>query len=129
MRARWLIAQMVTSAKTSIVNYRLLFANQGKQTSIFRFRLQQTNGSLQFPFCVCRKQTQVGCPRNNQIFFFSSNRNKPKLNLFRLFFGLFHKTPQKNVRFVSVFSTGIETTKTNRTFSKQTEKISKNALY
>jgi hypothetical protein len=39
-------------------------------------------------------------------FFFGSNRNKPKLNLFRLFFGLF--------RFVLVFRTGIETTETNR---------------
>jgi hypothetical protein len=28
-----------------------------------------------------------------------------------------------------VFQTGIKTTETNRTFSKQTEKISKNALY
>jgi hypothetical protein len=31
----------------------------------------------------------LGCPRNNQCFFrFGSNRNKPKLDLFRLFFGL-----------------------------------------
>ncbi len=73
----------------------------------------------------------LGCPRNNQIFF-GSNRNKPKINLFRLFFGLFRETKKHFFwvcfglfQFVSVFRTGIETTKTNRIFSKQTEKISK----
>jgi hypothetical protein len=35
-------------------------------------------------------------------FFFGSNRNKPKLNLFRLFFGLFRETKKKFFRFVSV---------------------------
>jgi hypothetical protein len=35
-------------------------------------------------------------------FFFGSNRNKPKLNLFRLFFGLFRETKKKIFRFVSV---------------------------
>jgi hypothetical protein len=58
-------------------------------------------------------QSTVGCPRNNQIFF-GSNRNEPKLNLFRLFFGLFREIKQIFFRFVSVFRTGIETTKTNR---------------
>ncbi len=59
-------------------------------------------------------------------FFFGSNRNKPKLNLFRLFFGLFRKTKKHFFRFVSVFRTGIETTKTNRTLSKQTKTNRKN---
>jgi hypothetical protein len=54
------------------------------------------------------------CPRNNQIFFLSLNRNKPKLNLFRLFFGLFRETKKLMFWFVSLFRTGIETTKTNR---------------
>jgi hypothetical protein len=54
-------------------------------------------------------------------FFFGSNRNKPKLNLFRLFFGLFCKTNKHFFRFVSVF----ETTARNRILSKQTEKIFK----
>ncbi len=58
-------------------------------------------------------------------FFFGSNRNKPKLNLFQLFFGLFRETKKHFFLFVSVFRTGIETTETNRIFSKQTEKISK----
>jgi hypothetical protein len=35
-------------AETAIVDYRLSFADQGKQTSVFRFRLLQTNGSLPF---------------------------------------------------------------------------------
>ncbi len=43
-------------------------------------------------------------------FFFGSDRNKPKLNLFWLFFS---------------FRTDIKTTETNRILSKQTEKISK----
>jgi hypothetical protein len=65
---------------------------------------------------------QLGCPRNNQIIFFVSNRNKPKLNLFRLFFGLFHETKKHFFWFVSVFRTVIETTETDRIFSQQTEK-------
>ncbi len=51
---------MGTFAETVIVHYHLLFADQGKPTSVFRFRLQQTNGnchSLLVPFymssCVC----------------------------------------------------------------------------
>ncbi len=47
-------------------------------------------------------------------FFFGSNQNKPKLNLFWLFFGLFLETKKKFFRFVSVFRTGIETTEINR---------------
>ncbi len=35
-------------------------------------------------------------------FFFGSNRNKPKLNLFRLFFDLFCETKKHFFRFVSV---------------------------
>jgi hypothetical protein len=51
------------------------------------------------------------------IFFLGSNRNKPKLNLFRLFFGLlFRETQKKFFRFVSMFRTGIETTEINRTY-------------
>jgi hypothetical protein len=30
-------------AETEIVNYRLSFSDPGKQTSVYRFRLQQTN--------------------------------------------------------------------------------------
>ncbi len=55
---------------------------------------------------------------------FVSNWNKPKQDLFRLCFSLFHETKNKNFclfRFVSVFQTYIETTETNRIVLKQTE--------
>jgi hypothetical protein len=46
--------------ETSIVVYRISVADQGKQTLVFCFCLQQTNGSWPlFPFYVCRKQTEV----------------------------------------------------------------------
>jgi hypothetical protein len=48
---------MGTFAETGNVDYRLLFADQGEQISIFS--LQKTNGSLPFPFSVCNKQTEV----------------------------------------------------------------------
>ncbi len=37
-------------AETAIVDYRLSFDDQGKQTSVFHFRLQQTYGNLPFLF-------------------------------------------------------------------------------
>jgi hypothetical protein len=46
-------------AETAIVDYYFPFADQGKQTSVFSNCLQQTNGSLPFPFSVCSKQTEV----------------------------------------------------------------------
>ncbi len=39
---------MGTFAETVIFDYCLSFADQGEQTSIFRLRFQQTNGSLPF---------------------------------------------------------------------------------
>jgi hypothetical protein len=44
---------MSTFSETAIVDYRLSFADQGKQTSVFRFNLQQTKlevYSFRFPF-------------------------------------------------------------------------------
>jgi hypothetical protein len=46
-------------AETAIIDYRLSFAYQGKQTSVFNFRLLQTNGSLPFPFLICSEQTEI----------------------------------------------------------------------
>jgi hypothetical protein len=44
---------MGTFAGTAIVDYRLSFANQGKQTSKYRFRLQQIEGRFaDFVFCL-----------------------------------------------------------------------------
>jgi hypothetical protein len=37
-------------AETANVDYRLSFADQGKQTVVFRFRFQLTMGHLSFPF-------------------------------------------------------------------------------
>jgi hypothetical protein len=47
-----------------------------------------------------RSITRVSSKQTN--FFFGSNQNKPKLNLFRLIFGLFRETKNKFFRFVSV---------------------------
>jgi hypothetical protein len=47
-------------------------------------------------------QRQLGCPRNKQTKNFDSNRNKPKQDLFRLCFGLFCETKNKQFWFVSV---------------------------
>ncbi len=58
-------------------------------------------------------------------FFFGSNRIKPKLNLFRLFFNLFCETKKHFFQFVSVLRTSIET---NRILLKQTDKISQKTL-
>jgi hypothetical protein len=41
---------MYTFIETAILDYRSSFADQGMQTSVFRSSLQQTNGSLSFPF-------------------------------------------------------------------------------
>jgi hypothetical protein len=45
---------MGTFAETAIIDYRLSFADQGKQTSAFH--LQQTSGILPFPFSENKKK-------------------------------------------------------------------------
>jgi hypothetical protein len=45
--------------ETATINYCSLSVDQGKQTYVFRFHLQQTNGSLPFLFSFCRKQMGV----------------------------------------------------------------------
>jgi hypothetical protein len=62
--------------------------------------------------------TRVSSKQSN--FFFGSNRNKPKLDLFWLFFSLFRETKKHFFLFVSV---GI---KTNIIYSKQTKTNRKN---
>jgi hypothetical protein len=76
-------------------------------------------------FCLTRVFSK------QKIFFFGSNRNKPKLNLFRLIFGLFRETKKFLFRFVSVFLTRFETTETtetNRSVSKLTKKNKKSNI-
>jgi hypothetical protein len=55
---------MGTFAEIANVDYYLLFADQGTQTSVFCFRFQQTNRSLPFPFSVCSscKRKFIVCP-------------------------------------------------------------------
>jgi hypothetical protein len=79
-----------------------------------------------FCYLQCSVSVHARVSSKQSNFFFGSNRNKSKLNLFRLFFGLFRETKKHFFRFVSVFRTGIETTETNRIFSKQTETNQKN---
>jgi hypothetical protein len=69
---------------------------------------------------ICFTSTRVSSKQTKKIF--GSNRNKPKLSLFRLFFGLFRETNTLFFRLVSVFRIHIETTETNRSVSKQAEK-------
>jgi hypothetical protein len=57
---------MGTFADTPNVDYRLLFADQGKNTSLFGF--QKTNGSLLFPFSACSKQMENETTGNFHLF-------------------------------------------------------------
>jgi hypothetical protein len=55
-------------AEIAIVDYRLSFVDLVKQASDFRFRLQQTKGSLPIPFSICCFPLvmflfAVGCPQ------------------------------------------------------------------
>ncbi len=67
----------------------------------------------------------VGCPWNNQIFFWVQTKTQSV----SIVLGLFCETKNHFFWFVSVFRTGINTTETNRISSKQTEKSSINILY
>ncbi len=66
--------------------------------------------------------TRVSSKQSN--FFFGSNQNIPKLNVFRLFFGLFRET--KNIFFGLFWCFGLvsKQPKQKDILSKQTEKIS-----
>jgi hypothetical protein len=59
-------------------------------------------------------------PDMGTIFFLGSNRNKPKLNLFRFCLGLFHETKRKFSLF-RCFRTIWKRTETKIGVSKQTE--------
>jgi hypothetical protein len=67
------------------------------------------------PEKISKKRFLLGGSRIGNFFFIGSNGNKPKVNLFWLFFVFFCET-KKFVRIVSVFRTGIETTETNRAY-------------
>ncbi len=60
---------MGTFAETAIVDYCRPIAYQGKQTSVFCFRLQQTKESLPFPFSICSKQIEAAVLRKLRFTF------------------------------------------------------------
>jgi hypothetical protein len=77
------------------------------------------------------KSTRVSLKKTKKNF--GTNRNKPKLSLFRLIFGLFRETKQIFFRFVSVFKTVSKQSKQivllrNRQKTKKTPESSVNKL-
>jgi hypothetical protein len=66
---------MGTFVETAIIDGRLSFANKGKQNSVCRFRLQQTNVSRPFSFSVCSNQAQIAVFRLFRFSFALSNKN------------------------------------------------------
>jgi hypothetical protein len=53
----------------------LIVCRQGEQTFVFRFRLQQTNGSFPFPFAANKRKFP---------FPFAANKLKISVSVFRL---------------------------------------------
>jgi hypothetical protein len=88
-------------------------SKQPKQTEFSQNKPKQTKKNLQKTFSIRGSSKSL-------IYFLGSNRNKPKLNLFWLFFGLlFRETKQifsGLFQFVLMFRTRIETTETNRSY-------------
>jgi hypothetical protein len=64
-------------------------SKQPKQTEFYRNKLKQTKK-------IPPKTLSIIGYSKPLIFFLGSNRNKPKLNLFRLFFGLLFRETKKN---------------------------------
>jgi hypothetical protein len=75
-------------------------------------------------YCRMAPRLDVGCPRNNQICFWVEPKQTETQSV-SVGFRFALRNQKHFFRFVLVFRTGIETTKTNRILSKQTEKISK----
>jgi hypothetical protein len=48
-----------TFVAAAVVDYRLQFADQGKQSFVYRFRFLQTNGSLRFRFPFAAKKRKL----------------------------------------------------------------------
>jgi hypothetical protein len=61
--------------QSSIAVYRL--PTSRKQTLVFRFRLQQTNGTLLFPFSITSKQTEVAVFHIYNTVYISSENGNP----------------------------------------------------
>ncbi len=110
-----------TETQSVSVVFRFVSRNQKHFFGLFRCFGPVSKQPKQTEFCQNKpkkspKTFSIGGSSKPLIFFLGSKRNKPKLNLFRLFFGLlFRETTKIFFRFVSMFRTGIETTETNRT--------------
>jgi hypothetical protein len=99
--------------------------------SIYNIQLSTTSIHLQYQLSAYLSvYTRVSSRQSN--FFFGSNRNKPKLNLFRLFFGLFRETKKLFFGLFRCFgpiSKQPKQTEFSRNKPKQTEKIPKNVFF
>jgi hypothetical protein len=78
------------------------------------------------PEQVRNKYATTRVSSKHSMFFFGSNRYKPKLNLIRFFFGLFRETKNHFFRFVSVCFGVSDLYRNNRNKPK---KSLKNVLY
>jgi hypothetical protein len=82
-----------------LLRFVLVFWTSSETTEKNRIFSKQTETNQKIP----QKTLSIRGYSKPLIFFLGSNRNKPKLNLFRLFFGLlFRETPKIFFRFVSV---------------------------
>jgi hypothetical protein len=50
---------MGTFTETAVVDYRLMFADQGKQTSVFRFRSNDQMEACRFPFLFAANKLKL----------------------------------------------------------------------
>jgi hypothetical protein len=67
----------------------LAYSHNERAGSYIVLRLSRRYSFTQWTLRKPRENPWVGCPRNKQTKNFGSNRNKPKLNLFRFSFGSF----------------------------------------
>ncbi len=121
----------VSNGNKPLLNLFRLFFVMFRETKKHFFGLFRCFGrvSNQTEFCrnkpkkSPKKRSVLGGSSKPFIFFLGSNRNKPKIDLFGLFFDLLFCGRQKIFfRFVFMFRTGIETTETNWTYGMGNEK-------
>ncbi len=64
---------MDTFAETAIVDHCLSFVDQEKQTSVLRFRLEQTNKSMSLPFSIFRKYIKFAGFTVSSVYFLQNH--------------------------------------------------------
>ncbi len=62
-----------TFVETAIVDYHVSFADQGEQSSVFNFRLQQTNRNIPFPFSVAAVKWKLPFAINSDIYYITTS--------------------------------------------------------